>query len=46
MEELTSELGLEDVHNLSNQDGRRAMTFEGKSISKDAEVGRVLGSID
>lgn len=46
MEESTSELGLEDVHNLSNKDGGRAMTLEENSISKDAEVGRIMGPID
>lgn len=45
MEESTSELSLEDVDNVGNKDGR-AMTLEGNSISKDAEVGRVMGSVD
>lgn len=46
MKELTSELGLEDVHNLTNKGSRRAVTLEGNSISEDAEVGRFMGSTD
>lgn len=46
MEESTCELSLEDVDNVGNKDGRGAMTLEGNSINKDAEVGRVMGSVD